>query len=246
MKQVRVVDDIVYVHSEAGVTSTIVAELHPGDEFGVDIGKTVKVSGVSWCAAKLPDGKVGYVVGTLKVLRIRPVTLAQSSVDVFASPHDGSNLKATYTSGDKFTLAGVVKHGGERWIEIRTESGDVGFVPAGTLTKDIVDPARQAERKDTFANHGLLQDDQASKGNPFGLEDAMPPPPERWWTSKWVEPLFGLVLVLLVMPGLYYIRSKYPAIVSDQEMKFASLIGLLIFIREIRELTRAFRKANFR
>ncbi len=114
------------------------AELHAGDEFS--IGRTVNASGVNWCAATLSDGKAGYVAGTIKVFRIRPVTLAQSTVDVLESPADGSKLKATYMSGDKFTLAGVVKRGETQWVEVRTDSGDVGFVRAGTKIKEIADP----------------------------------------------------------------------------------------------------------
>lgn len=137
MTQVRVIDEKASVHSETDITSPIVAELHAGDEFS--IGKTVNASGVNWCAATLSDGKAGYVAGTIKVFRIRPVTLAQSTVDVLESPAEGSRLKATYRSGDKFTLAGAVK-GETQWAEVRTDSGEVGFVRAGTKIKEIADP----------------------------------------------------------------------------------------------------------
>jgi hypothetical protein len=194
MKQVRVVDDKVSIHSDTDITAPIVAELQPGDTLGIEIGKNVKVSGVSWCAATLPDGKVGYVVGTIKVFRIRPVTLAQSFVAVFESPSDRSEVKATYSSGDKFILAGVAKEGRKKWLEIRTDSGDVGFVPVGTQTKDIADPHRPEE--DT--NHSLLRKDHTGNGEPLGVEDSpTAAPPKSWWTSKWAEPITDIFVVIL-------------------------------------------------
>jgi hypothetical protein len=145
MKQFRVIEHA-FVHSDTNLTSTPVAELHAGDE--VVIREVLKVSGVSWCAVTIPDGRVGYAAPPFKGIVIRPVTLAQSSVDVFESP--GSKVTATYISGDKFTITGVVTRGETQWVEIRTNSGEVAFISAGTKIKEIADPAEQRDK--TFIN----------------------------------------------------------------------------------------------
>jgi hypothetical protein len=66
--------------------------------------------------------------------------LAQKSVDVLESPARDSRRKMSYTSGDQFTIAGMVKEGETQWVEIRTGSGNVGFIPAETQVKDVADP----------------------------------------------------------------------------------------------------------
>jgi hypothetical protein len=135
MKQVRLLDEKASVHSDSNVASPIVAELHANDEFSV--GKTVNVSGTNWYAATLSDGRTGYVADAVEVFWMRPVALAQSYVDVFMSPTVNSKLRTTYKKGAIFTLAGVVKRGELEWVEIRTDSGDVGFIPAGTEIKEV-------------------------------------------------------------------------------------------------------------
>jgi hypothetical protein len=135
MKQVRLLDEKATVHSATGVASSIVAELRAGDEFS--IGKTVNVSGTSWYAATLSDGRTGYIGDAVEVFWVRPVALAQSYVDVFKHPTIDSKLRTTYKKGDIFTLAGVVRQGETEWIEVRTRSGEVGFVHAGTEIKEV-------------------------------------------------------------------------------------------------------------
>jgi hypothetical protein len=139
MKQIRVVEEKASVHSDTELASPLVAELHAGDEVGVR--NVVNVSGVSWCAVTLSDGRVGYVPPPFKGVPMRRVALAQKSVDVLESPAPDSKRKMSYTTGDQFTVAGVVKEGETQWVEIRTGSGNVGFIPAGTQVKQIAESA---------------------------------------------------------------------------------------------------------
>jgi hypothetical protein len=137
MKQIRVIEEKASVHSDTNVASPLVAELHAGDEVGVR--NVVKVSGVSWCAVTLSDGRVGYVPPPFKSVVLRRVALAQKSVDVLESPTPDSKRKMSYTSGDQFTVTGMVTDGETQWVEIRTGAGNVGFIPAGTQVKEIAD-----------------------------------------------------------------------------------------------------------
>jgi hypothetical protein len=77
-------------------------------------------------------------VSNTKVFRPCLVALAQDTVDVLESPADGSRVKVTYMRGVKFTLAGAVR-GETQWVEVRTNSGDVGFIRAETKVKEIAD-----------------------------------------------------------------------------------------------------------
>jgi hypothetical protein len=70
---------------------------------------------------------------------LRRVALAQKSVDVLESPTPDSKRKMSYTSGDQFTVTGMVTDGETQWVEIRTGAGNVGFIPAGTQVKEIAD-----------------------------------------------------------------------------------------------------------
>jgi hypothetical protein len=97
--RVRVLDEKYQFISDTNPMSPIVAELHAGDE--LTVGKTVRISGAGWCAARLPDGKTGYVAATVEVFQICPVALAQSSAEVFESPPNGSKPKSTFKSGDR-------------------------------------------------------------------------------------------------------------------------------------------------
>jgi hypothetical protein len=79
-------------------------------------------------------------ISNTKVFRPCLVALAQDTVDVLESPADGSRVKVTYMRGVKFTLAGAVR-GETQWVEVRTNSGDVGFIRAETKVKEIADCA---------------------------------------------------------------------------------------------------------
>src|SRR5208282_2783098 len=119
-------------------------------------------SGSKWVAATLADGKSGYLQSTVKIFRIRTVVLAQSSVEVFESPQEGSKLKTTYKGGAKFLLAGLASKGEKPWIEIRSDSGDLGFIRAGAKVKDFVNADPQAANDQglitgcAFAGGGLF------------------------------------------------------------------------------------------
>jgi len=139
--KVRVLDQKAFVYSAASLASEVVAEVRAGDE--IDVGKTVRDGGATWVEAALPDGRSGYVPGSIKILRIRRVALSQRRVDVRAAPADDANLVMIFKQGDHFTLAGVVKNMGAQWIEIRSDAGQTGYIPGATRIKEI---AAAAER----------------------------------------------------------------------------------------------------
>jgi len=135
--KVQVLEERAIVHSAASSTSEVLSELHAGDE--ITLGKTIKRGGSAWVEATLPSNMTGYVSGDIKIYQIREVVLAQSSVSVVDSPAANSKIKMTYKKGDKFALVGLVTQDGTQWVKIRSDSGDVGFMPADTKIKEIVE-----------------------------------------------------------------------------------------------------------
>ncbi len=133
--RVVILDENAIVRSAASPTAEIIGELHGGNE--VNIVKTVKSGGTAWVGVTLMSGAAGYVAGNIKVCRIRDVLLAQTSVNVVDSPAAGANVKTTYKQGDKFTLAGLVTQDEQKWIKIRTASGETGFIPGTTRIKEM-------------------------------------------------------------------------------------------------------------
>jgi hypothetical protein len=132
--KVRVLEQQAFVYEAASLTSEVVAKLHAGDE--IDVGKTVRDRGATWVEAALAGGLSGYVPGSIKILRIRRVSLAQARVGVRIAPANDANLVRILKRGDSFTLAGVVKQGSSQWIEIRAEAGWTGFIPGQTRIKE--------------------------------------------------------------------------------------------------------------
>lgn len=55
------------------------------------------------------------------------------------SPTKNSAWKAAFKSGDKFTVEGMAQEGEKQWVEVRTLSGDRGFIPSGTKIVELAD-----------------------------------------------------------------------------------------------------------
>jgi len=132
--RVRVLDERAFIHAEAATASPVIAEVKAGDEIG--LGNTTKVSGVNWVAVSV-HGKIGYTLGSIRIYRMRTVTLAQSGVEVLEGPEDGARIVAYYRHDDTITLTGTLKRGERQWVEVRTGSGVPGFIPAGTRINEI-------------------------------------------------------------------------------------------------------------
>jgi len=130
--KIQVLEDKATVYSARSSTSEVVGELHAGDEI------TVGRRGYWWIEVTLPSGKTGYVSGKIKIFQICDVSLNQKSVSVVASPAASSKIKMTYKKGDKFTLAGLVTQDGTQWVKIRSDSGEVGFIPGATKTRLVI------------------------------------------------------------------------------------------------------------
>jgi len=135
MAKVRIIDDTVSLRSAPDPTSPVVVELHWGDE--LTLGKLQEASGKKWVAATMADGRTGFLESTVKIFRVRNVALAQTSVDVFESPVDDAPAKTTYKQGDQFVLVGLPNKGQNQWVEIRSLSGDVGYLRAGAKIKEL-------------------------------------------------------------------------------------------------------------
>ncbi|MBU4334247.1 MAG: hypothetical protein KKD07_07400, partial [Candidatus Omnitrophica bacterium] len=133
--EVKLLDERAGVYEESNTMSKIIGELRLGDEF--TLGKAVKTGGTEWVAATMSDGAKGYVLGNIKVYSIREVFLHQKNVNILKAPALDAKVKMICKKGDKFTLSNLVTVGGIDWVEVRVESGEVGFIPAETRIKDI-------------------------------------------------------------------------------------------------------------
>ncbi len=130
----RVLDETALLREGAAGASPIVAELRAGDE--VVLGNTVRASGSDWVAA-CAGGKLGFLPGNTRTWRVRPVTLAQDIADATTSPEEGLEPTMRLRYGDRFALIGAAKCGDRQLLEIRADSGAIGFIPAGTVVKEV-------------------------------------------------------------------------------------------------------------
>lgn len=79
---VQLLDDTAIVYSNTDATSSLVCVLHRGQEFS--IGKALAVAGVVWCQVTLPDGRTGYMVGSINV-KTMPHPLVSKALVVFGA-----------------------------------------------------------------------------------------------------------------------------------------------------------------
>jgi hypothetical protein len=127
----RVSSEKVIVRSEANQASTVVGELHAGDE--IALIKRIKHNSQTWIKVTMPDGKSGYVTSDIKVYKFREVILEQNRVYVHNSPEANSIVKLTYNRGDNIILTGKsVINKQRRWYEVRLGMHEVGFIPVET------------------------------------------------------------------------------------------------------------------
>jgi len=132
MRKYRVINQKAAVYKAMNVLSQIVAEIPIGEE--VNMGKPIADAGTSWAPVKVLDGVTGYIIADVPYFHIREVIVAQPSIEVRESPTSTSRVMMTLHSGEIMLLAGTVKQGDIRWVEVRTKSGKVGFI-LGDTTK---------------------------------------------------------------------------------------------------------------
>jgi hypothetical protein len=129
----RLLNKTVPVYREPNPNSTLLGVLRPSDEFTVREPETYQ--GKKWVSVTLNTGISGYISGVSELHPIQDAILQQSEVQILAAPDSHASVKQTGTKGMAFMHAGVVVQNGAKWIEVRTPSGMIGFIPENTKYK---------------------------------------------------------------------------------------------------------------
>ena len=123
----------------------IVTQLLAGHE--VELGGLKKKAGKSWVSVTLADGSRGYVPGETKFFFMRPVTLLQKEVALYAEPSAASVVKARYKKNARLFLLGVVSQDGKNWVKIRDAVGQEGFIDGQTSLRREAEVTKAAGAK---------------------------------------------------------------------------------------------------
>jgi hypothetical protein len=145
----RIIEQPVMLYSDMDISSPSVAELAVGSE--VEIGGVKKKDGKEWVSASLPSGERGYVPGDTRIYIIKPATLLQENVNVYAKPSAASTVKSQYNKNDQFDLINVVTQDNKEWVKVRDSAGNEGFIEGDTKIR-INPEAAKATQSDGGKN----------------------------------------------------------------------------------------------
>ena len=148
----RIIEQPATVFSEPDSNSPAVTELAVGSE--IDLGAVRNNLGKKWVATTLPNGQQGYLPGETRVFHIKPATLLQNDVKLYAEPSVQSEVKTSYAKNAKFYLVENVKQDNQSWVRIRDDSGNEGFIDGQTRIKEIPELTRAVGQK--MMLHGFL------------------------------------------------------------------------------------------
>jgi hypothetical protein len=138
----RIVGQGARVYSQPDANSPLIADLMVG--FEVQMGGVTKNAGGEWVVVALPNGQRGYLPGSTRIFRIKPVVLLQKEVFVYAEPSAASVVKTRYRRNAKFLLADTVDRDGKRWVRIRDAGGAEGFIDGTTKIRVIPETSKAA------------------------------------------------------------------------------------------------------
>jgi hypothetical protein len=109
--------------SDQGLT---VADLPAGAE--VDIGRTHHQAGRDWVEATLPDGRKGYLDGTVGCTVPRKARILHESAELREGTAPGAPVQRRLERGEVVTLLAAGEHEGRPWALVRDGSGVEGFI----------------------------------------------------------------------------------------------------------------------
>jgi hypothetical protein len=141
----RIIDQRAKVYSQQDLYSTPVTELAEGSE--VELGGVKTKAGKAWVGVLLASGQRGYLPGDTRIFHIKPATLVQPSVDVYAEPSPQSAVKATFKKNTKFLMTETVKQDAKSWVKVRDGAGTEGFIDGQTRIKVLPEVTKSVGQK---------------------------------------------------------------------------------------------------
>jgi len=134
------------LYSQPDASAYTDVEIALGEE--VEIGSEVKRNGVGFCPVRRRNGQSGYIPGNTRGGHIKPMTIDQNEVVVYAQPSTGSPERTRLRKGARIWLfPGVVETGGVQFVQIRNAQGIEGFMSGETRAKRVVEVTRQVAMK---------------------------------------------------------------------------------------------------
>lgn len=141
----RIIDQGTKVYSQQDTYSMPLTELAQGSE--VELGGVKKKSGKAWVTIVLPTGERGYLPGETRIFHLKPATLIQKSVNVYAEPSVQSMVKATFKKNTKFMLTDTVRQDTKSWVKVRDTAGNEGFIEGQTRIKVLPEANKTVGQK---------------------------------------------------------------------------------------------------
>lgn len=99
----------------------------------VMIGETHEQDEQAWVAVTVVDGEAsGYVPGDTQLFVIKRAKLASKLADLYTGPSDQGVIKEVISRGKAFDIVDILETANQRWVKVRDDEGNVGFLPGQT------------------------------------------------------------------------------------------------------------------
>ncbi len=114
----------------------------------------ITVGSAGFTEARLADGRHGYVLGTVRVMKIVQMQLSQPETSLFKTASKGAPVVAIAKKGTILTRDGgqeVVKEDNVTWIPVTSPEGHFGYMLGDTKVK-VLNPRLQVQPSDGMKN----------------------------------------------------------------------------------------------
>jgi len=134
------------LYSQPDLSAHTDTEIAMGEE--VEIGGEVKRNGVGFCPVRRRNGQTGYIPGGAKASHIKPMTVDQQDVAVYAGPSTSSWVRTRLGKNARIWIfPGLVEDGAAKFVKIRDGQGTEGYMLGETRVKGIPEVTRKVGLK---------------------------------------------------------------------------------------------------
>ena len=145
----RILDEQVKVYSSMDANAVSIATLTEGSE--IEYGPAKRKGGKVWVPITLSTGQQAFIPGEARIYALRQGALMQNNVDLLTEPAVGTLVKQQLTRNTKFVIQQVVERDGQKWVKIKDESGNEGYIAGNTRIRVIQQKTKAMGRKNILS-----------------------------------------------------------------------------------------------